>query len=136
MPALGYPPEPIFPWEAGTLRPLFEQLIEGGEEARVEKRRVKATAAKLPDKIVKEIVSDAHFPGAAKRAFVLSGPNATAKALNSFGISGKYSDAAIAMTALVAIVVHGKRSDAKLDELIAEFKKSKAKNPDAIEVKP
>jgi hypothetical protein len=124
------------PWEAATLRPLFEQLIEGAEEACVEKRRVKALSAGLPDKVVKEIVSDAHYPGAAKRALALSGPNATAKALNSWGVSGKYSDAAIAMTAVMAIVIHDKRSNAKLDELIAEFKKAKGTEPEgAIEIK-
>lgn len=49
--------------------------------------------------------------------------------MNSLGVSGKYSDVAIALTALTAIVVSNKRSDAKLDEMIAEFKKAQAPKP-------
>jgi hypothetical protein len=49
--------------------------------------------------------------------------------MNSLGVSGKYSDAAIALTALTAIVVSNKRSDAKFEEMIAEFKKAQAPKP-------
>jgi len=129
LPAPGNPLETIVPWESGTLRPLFEQLIEGAEEARVEGRRVKATTAGLPEKHVKDIAIDARFPATAKRALVLSGPNATARLLNQIGISGKYSDAAIAGTALVAILIQSRRSDAKFDELIREFKKAQGTEP-------
>jgi hypothetical protein len=125
LPSAGDPLQTIVPWESGTLRPLFESLLEGAEEARVEGRRVKATAVGLPDKDIKDILSDARYPATAKRALVLAGPNATVKVLNDFGISGKYSDAAIAGTALVAILLQSRRSDAKFNELIEEYKKSK-----------
>jgi len=126
----------VVPWDPGTLRPLFQQLIDGAEQTRVEARRLKVEQAQLPEKLQKEIIADSHFPNAGKNALVLAGPNATARALNDLGVSGKYSDAAIALTALAAIVISCKRSDAKLDELIAEWKKKNGTNPDgAIPIK-
>jgi len=112
------------PWDPAALRPLLEELIDGSEQSRVQKRQERAKAVGLPDRIVKELASGATYPAAAKRALALSGSNGTAKLMNSLGISGKYSDVAIAATALTAIIVSNKRSDAKFEELIAEFKKA------------
>ncbi|HXC34256.1 MAG TPA: hypothetical protein VNV43_00160 [Candidatus Acidoferrales bacterium] len=84
----------------------------------------RAKAVGLPDRTVKELASGATYPAAAKRALALSGSNGTAKLMNSLGVSGKYSDVAIAVTALTAIAVSNKRSDAKFEEMIAEFKKA------------
>lgn len=59
----------------------------------------------------------------------MSGANATAKILNGLGVSGKYSDAAIATTALIAILISNRRSDARFEELITEFKKQSQPQP-------
>jgi hypothetical protein len=112
------------PWDPAALRPLLEELIEGAEQSRVHKRLERAKAVGLPDRTVKELASGATYPAAAKRALALSGSNGTAKLMNSLGVSGKYSDVAIAVTALTAIAVSNKRSDAKFEEMIAEFKKA------------
>ncbi|MGH8022226.1 MAG: hypothetical protein ACRED1_01490 [Limisphaerales bacterium] len=103
---------------------MLEELIEGAEQARIAKRRGRAVAVGLPDRIVKEVAGDANYPGAAKRALALSGSNSAAKLLNELGVSGKYSDAAIAGTALAAILLANRRSDAHFEQLIAEFKKA------------
>ena len=109
------------PWDPGTLRPLLEQIINSAEEARIQTRRTRAVTVGLSDRHVKEVAADAAFPGPAKTALALSGANGTAKILNSLGVSGKYSDAAIAATALAAILIQSKRSDEEeFEELIAE----------------
>jgi hypothetical protein len=112
------------PWDPAALRPLLEELIDGAEQGRAEKRRARAAAVGLPDRVVKEVTAGAVYPAAAKRALALSGSNGTAKLMNSLGVSGKYSDVAIAATALTAIMVSNRRSDAKFEELITEFKKA------------
>ena len=117
------------PWDPAAIRPLLEEIINGTEQSRIQDRRSKAAAVGLPDKVVKEVASLASYPDAAKRALALSGSSATAKAMNSLGISGKYSDAAIASTALIAIMVSNRRSDEKFEEMIAEFKKGQAPKP-------
>ena len=119
----------VVPWDPGTIRPLLEELINGSEQSRVQKRKTRAVAVGLPDRIVKEVAGDANYPDAAKRALALSGANGTAKILNGLGVSGKYSDAAIASTALIAILISNRRSDARFEEMIAEFKKSQVPKP-------
>jgi len=119
----------VVPWDPATLRPLLEELIEGAEQSRIQKRKTRAVAVGLPDRTAKELAGDAAYPGAAKRALALSGANGTAKILNGLGVSGKYSDAAIASTALIAILISNRRSDARFEELIAEFKKQKQPTP-------
>jgi hypothetical protein len=49
--------------------------------------------------------------------------------MNSLGVSGKYSDVAIAATALGAILIQNRRSDEKFEEIIAEFKKGQGPKP-------
>jgi hypothetical protein len=124
------------PWDPGTLKPLFEQIIDGAEQSRISGRKDRAAAVGLPDNVVKAATAGAEFPGSAKTALAVSGSNATAKILNSLGVSGKYSDAAIAATAIAAIIIQCKRSDEKFEELIAEYKNSTAAKPAEPAKKP
>ncbi len=119
-PGEGAAPEPVVPWDPATLRPLFEELIEGAEESRVQKFRNMATEGGLPDKLVQEIARDAKYPPMAKRTMSITAPNVTAKAFNRIGLSGKYSDEAILATALIANLVKGRRLQAKLQKLIEQ----------------
>jgi hypothetical protein len=120
VPGQGPAPDPVIPWDPATLRPLFEELIEGAEEGRVEKLRAMAIKGGLPDKLVTEVARDAKYSPVVKRTMVLTAPNVTAKAFNRIGISGKYSDEAILATALVSNLVQSRRLQAKLQKLIEQ----------------
>lgn len=126
--ALPGSPDPVqsvaVPWEPDTIKPLLELLIEETEQSRINSRKSRCATIGLPERVTKEVVILAAYPAKAKQALVLSGANGTTKILNAVGISGKYSDAAIAVTALLAIVISNRKSDEKFEELIEEFKLS------------
>ena len=111
------------------MRPLFEELIEGMEEGRVEKLRTMAFKGGLPDKLVTDVARDAKYSPVVKRTMVLTAPNVTAKAFNRIGISGKYSDEAILATALISNMVSGRRLQAKLQKLIEQNQRKKKEEP-------
>lgn len=114
------------PWDPNTLKPLLEQIIDGAEKARVAKRRAQAVAVGMPGPVVEESASLATFPGSAKTGLAVSGANGVAQIMNSLKISGKFQDPSIAVLSIASIVVSMQQSDAKFEEMIAEFKKSKA----------
>jgi hypothetical protein len=118
--------EAIIPWDPDALRPIFEELIDGAEESRVEKFRAAAVEASLPDSVVKEIAKDAAYAPAWKRTITSTAPRVTAKTMSRIGISGKYSEEAILATALVSNFVQGRRLAARLEKLIEEAKAAKA----------
>jgi hypothetical protein len=128
------PEDAPVPWDPASLRPLFEELIEGAEESRVNKLRSMATKAALPDKLVAEIARDAKYSPTCKRTMILTAPNVTAKAMNRIGISGKYSDEAILLTAVIGNFIQGRRLQGKLQKLIEQVNKQK-QPPKGTEVK-
>jgi hypothetical protein len=121
--------DPAIPWDPATLKPIFEELIEGAEQSRVEKLRNMAIQGGLSDKLVQEIARDSRYSPVAKRTMALTAPNVTAKALNRIGVSGKYSDEAILLTALIGNFVQGRRLQSKLQKLIEQTAAKKAEDP-------
>src|SRR5436309_8856098 len=59
----GAVPVSFVPWDAQTLKPLFDQLIPTVEDLHVDHLTGMAEEAKLPGEIVKEIGRDARWPG-------------------------------------------------------------------------
>ena len=113
---------PAIPWDPEQLKPLFDELIDGAEESRVLKFTKAAEAASLPARLVKEISTDAKYSPSMKRAISYTAPRVMADAANSLGISGKYSNVGVLVTAMVAERVRSSRLMARLEKLVAENK--------------
>ena len=111
------------PWQADSLKPLFEQLIEAAEESRVSSFLGKCKEAGLLGKLLKEIEADARFPKAAKLLLCRSLPRLAAKWLNMSGISAEYEDEVECVSAMILIVSNDRKLSARLDQVIAEIKK-------------
>jgi len=124
-PAVG--PAPV-PWDAGVLKPIFEQLLPAVEKFHVEKLVAKAARIGAPPDMLKELRQDAAWPGPAKTAVMASGPLCAAKWLNQLGVGAENAPEVILGTALAAIGAHTLMLHAKMDELI---KARQAKEPPA-----
>lgn len=110
----------VVPWTPELLQELTDGIVDALEERRVEKFRGKARAAELPDKLVKEISSDAQYPIIGKRGLKMALPQVGAKLANKAGISAEHLPEAILLKALTLNWLHGRRLEARLDKLIAQ----------------
>ena len=110
-------PPPI-PWEPALIREFTDELIEAAEDGRVQKITGKAREARIPERVVKEISNDAHYPASAKKSLQISTPRVTAKWLNKAGVSAEYADELAFVTSLGAIFIQGRKLSQKLDKLI------------------
>ena len=108
---------------------LVDELIEAAEENRVGNYLGKCAKAGLTPKLTKEIETDARFPKMAKTLLKSAIPRLAAKWLNKTGISAEYQDEIAVLTAIILIVKHDASANACFEELVAEFKKSKAAPP-------
>ena len=112
-------PAPV-PWEAGTLKPLFDQLLPTVEALTVAQLTTRATKARLPSPVVAEIGKDAAWPSPARKALEVSSPRVAAKWLNRTGLSAEHQDELILGTAICSIFASHTMLLRKLDKLIAD----------------
>lgn len=108
------------PWDAETLRPLFEQLIPSAEQFAVAQLTGKAAKADLPPAVLREIEKDARWSPPTKAALTLSGPQVAAKWLNKTGVSAENQAEVVLLTALAALVASHAMLSRKLDGFIAD----------------
>jgi hypothetical protein len=106
------------------LASLLDELLKAAEEFRVDAFVGKCEEAGITGKLLEEIERDAHFPKAAKILLKESLPRLAAKWLNRSGVSAEYRDELAVVTALLLMVQNDRKNSAKLDELIAQRKKS------------
>jgi hypothetical protein len=123
MPGADAAGPPPVPWQPEILKEFTDELIEAAEEGRMIRFATAAAEAKLPEKLVKEIVSDAHYPPVFKRGLKLSTPRVVAKALNKAGVSAEWADELSFASSLGAIWIQGRKLSAKLDKLIEASKR-------------
>lgn len=107
------------PWEAGTLKPLFDQLLPAVEVLTVRAVIERADKARLPAAVVKEIERDAAWNEPAKKAIGVAAPQVAAKWLNKSGLSAENQPELVLGTAVAALIVHQNKVLARLDKLIA-----------------
>lgn len=112
------------PWKPELLTSLIEELLKAAEEFRVDSFVGKCEEAGITGKLLEEIERDAHFPKAAKILLKESLPRLAAKWLNRSGVSAEYQDELTVVTALLLMIQNDRKNGAKLDELIAQRKKS------------
>ncbi len=79
----------MVPWDPGTLKPLFDQLIPTIENLTVAQITGRAVKAKLPKAVQAEIEKDARWSDPARKAVAVSAPQVAAKWLNKTGISSE-----------------------------------------------
>ena len=125
----GVAPVSFVPWDAQTLKPLFDQLIPTVEDLHVEHLTGMAEEAKLPTEIVKEIGKDARWPGPSRKAIEISAPQVAAKWLNKSGISAENQPEVVLGTAIVSIVVSHRKLALKLEKLLQSRKAELARTP-------
>ena len=109
---------PTIPWEPEIIKKFTDNLIEVAEAGRVQQITGKAREARIPERVVKEISEDAHYPAVAKASLQISAPRVTAKWLNKAGVSAEYADELAFVTSLGAILIQGRKLSQKLDKLI------------------
>jgi hypothetical protein len=114
----GAAPVSFVPWDAQTLKPLFDQLIPTVEDLHVDHLTGMAEEAKLPPEFVKEIGRDARWPGPSRKAIEISAPQVAAKWLNKSGISAENQPEVVLGTAIVSIVVSHRKLALKLEKLL------------------
>jgi hypothetical protein len=114
------------PWDSATLKPLFDQLIPTLETIAVGQLTSRATKARLPGEVVKEIERDAKFAPPAKKALEIAAPRVAAKWMNRTGISAEHQDEVILGTALASIAAQQVLLLKRLDKLIADANPAKA----------
>jgi len=110
---------PVLPWEAKMLEPLFEQLLPAVEELSVNQIASRATKARLPVEMVREIETDAKWSTPAKKALEIAGPQVAAKWLNKTGISAENQPEVVLGTAVASILAGHVLLLRRLDKLIA-----------------
>jgi hypothetical protein len=114
------PPAPApLPWQAETLKPLFEQLLPTVEDLTARQITSRAEKAKLPPDLLKEIARDARWPSPAKKAVDIAAPQVAAKWLNRAGLSAEYQPELVLFTAVAAIGANQQAVLHRLDKLIA-----------------
>jgi hypothetical protein len=107
------------------LKEFTDEIVNAAEDGRVMRFVTAAHQAQVPEPVLKEIAQDARFPAGFKKSVQIATPRVAAKWLNKAGISGEYADEVALVTALGAIMVQGRRLQAKLDELVALAKQPK-----------
>jgi hypothetical protein len=121
LPGEALPPgEQIILWDPELFKPLVREAVEATEAARVKRLQEVAEKAALPGKLVKLIADDAKYVPAFKSSLNITAPRTLAKLLNRTGVSGKWSDEALCTLSLIAIWMHGKRVESRLEKLIAD----------------
>jgi hypothetical protein len=118
VPQPGAAPVSFVPWDAQTLKPLFDQLIPTVEDWHVDHITGLVERAKLPAEIVKEIGKDARWPGPSRKAIEVSAPQVAAKWLNKSGISAENQPELVLGTAIVSIAVSHRQLLLKLKKLL------------------
>lgn len=108
------------PWDPGLVAPVFEQVLPALEKFLSARLAAKASRAKLPGDLVKEIEKDAAFPAPAKAAIVTTGPICVAKWLNRSGIGAENAPEVILATAVASIAASQFMLAARLDNLVKE----------------
>lgn len=101
------------------------------EKFLVARLSAKATKARLPVDLVKEIEKDASFPAPAKAAIVTTGPICVAKWLNASGIGAENAPEVILATAVAAIAASQFMLSARLDNLVKEANQPQPQKNDA-----
>jgi hypothetical protein len=114
------------PWEPDLLKDLVEEGIEYSERRRVQKFKEAATAAQLPEPLIRQIGQDAQFVPAFKSTTIKTGPRAIAKILNRMGISAQYSDEGLFLFSVASIWFQGWRLESRLEEMIEQVNKDRA----------
>lgn len=114
----GVAPVSFVPWDAQTLKPLFDQLIPTVEDLHVDHLTGMAEQAKCSAEIVKEIGRDARWPGPSRKAIEISAPQVAAKWLNKSGISAENQPEVVLGTAIVSIAVSHRKLALKLQKLL------------------
>ena len=114
----GVAPVSFVPWDAQTLKPLFDQIIPTVEDWHVDHITGLVDGAKLPTEIMKEIGRDARWPAPSRKAIEISAPQVAAKWLNKSGISAENQPEVVLGTAIVSIVVSHRKLSLKLQKLL------------------
>jgi hypothetical protein len=127
----GVAPVSFVPWDAATLKPLFDQLIPTIEDLQVDHLTGMAHEAKLSGEIVKEIGRDARWPGPSRKAIEISAPQVAAKWLNKSGISAENQPEVVLGTAIVSIAVSHRKLSLKLAKLLEARKAELARTKPA-----
>lgn len=92
------------PWDAGMLKPLFDQIIPTAERLSIKQITSLAEKAKLPGEIIHEIEKDAAWNECAKTALQISAPQVAAKWLNKSGVSAEHQPEVVLGTAVASII--------------------------------
>lgn len=116
----------VVPWQSETIKPLVDELIEACESNRLENFLAKCVEHKLAPKLVKEIEADIRFPKLSKAMLKRSLPRLITKYLNKAGVSAEFQDELECVSAVVMIISHNSKMDAKLEEHFAKFAEQQA----------
>jgi hypothetical protein len=114
----GVAPVSFVPWDAQTLKPLFDQLIPTVEDLHVDHLTGMAEQAKCSAELVKEIGKDARWPGPSRKAIEIAAPQVAAKWLNKSGISAENQPEVVLGTAIVSIAIAHRQLALKLKKLL------------------
>lgn len=118
---------PIVPWEASTLKPLVEKMLDAAEKGRLAKFLIRTQKLGQMPELIKEIEEDAHFPPEAKALLQISLPRCAAKWLNKSGLSAEYQDEIAIVTAVLLIYQHDRKIMLRLDKITADLAKEQDK---------
>ena len=119
VPGLVAPTPGPVPWEASTLKPLFDQLIPTIEALTGSRVHALAEKARLPLKVIDDIDDSAKWPDPAKKALAISAPQVAAKWMNKTGVSAENQPELVMFTAIGSIAASHMMVVSKLEKLIA-----------------
>jgi hypothetical protein len=117
---------PIVLWTAPDLTPLTDAAVPLMEEVLHTQKLQKLRAAKIDDKLIKEIDRDLQWPDKSKQLLSKSGAALGAKYLNKIGVSAAYKDEVNFGMALLVILKMEASTNRRLDKLIAAAEKAAA----------
>lgn len=119
------------PWDSGTLKPLFEELVPALEKADV--ASLKKRAEKISPDLVLLVETDGKWSEPAKTSILSAAPQVAAKWLNASGISAENQGEVVLAIAAISILTSRSLLIGKLDQMAA---KNTVKLPVAPEAKP
>lgn len=125
-PGTGEVVTPLVLWAATDLTPVTDSAVPLMEEILHGQKLQKLRAAKIDDKLIKEIERDLHWPDKSKQLLSKSGAALGAKYLNKIGISAAYKDEVNFGMALLVIIKVEASVNRRLDKLIAAAEKAAA----------
>jgi hypothetical protein len=130
-PGLPNPPiEPFILWKAEDVQASIDELVELSEAKRIEDFIAIAKEAKLPEKLIRMIESDAAYPASSKKGLKESLAACVAKWLNRAGISARNKEETLILFHVATIRLHGRRMKAHLLEVIDEQKRKVEPKPE------